>query len=110
MTSNRAALRQDHAATWFEYVKVTNDDAGEAMPDREILGTLFGYLWNPEHGFRGRLAGAMGLLLASKVLNITVNYASNMSQEPNMLQVLEGNQRTLTGRRLPSGRPSCKCL
>lgn len=48
--------------------------AGEAMADREILGTLWGYLWNPEHGFRGRLAGAMGLLLISKALNITVNF------------------------------------
>ena len=47
--------------------------AGEAMADREILGTLWGYLWNPEHGFRGRLAGAMGLLLISKALNITVS-------------------------------------
>jgi hypothetical protein len=52
--------------------------AGEAMPDREILGTLFGYLWAPEHGFRGRLAGAMGLLLASKALNITVSYMPNI--------------------------------
>ena len=49
--------------------------AGEAMADREILGTLWGYLWNPEHGFRGRLAGAMGLLLVSKALNITVSSA-----------------------------------
>ncbi len=42
------------------------------MPDREILATLFGYLWNREHGFRRRLAAAMGLLIVSKGLNITV--------------------------------------
>ncbi len=44
----------------------------DALPDREILRTLFGYLWNPEHGFRGRLAVAMGLLCVSKGLNISV--------------------------------------
>ncbi len=47
--------------------------AGEAMPDREILRTLFGYLWNKEHGFRRRIGLAMGLLVISKGANITVS-------------------------------------
>ncbi len=43
------------------------------MPDREILRTLFGYLWNKEHGFRRRIGLAMGLLVISKGANITVS-------------------------------------
>ena len=43
------------------------------MPDREILGTLFRYLWDQENGFRRRIAVAMGLLVVNKGLNITVS-------------------------------------
>jgi hypothetical protein len=46
------------------------------MSDRQILGTLAGYLWpadNPE--FRSRVLGALGLLVASKLLNVQVGGA-----------------------------------
>ena len=43
------------------------------MSERQILGTLAGYLWpadNPE--FRRRVVAAFGLLVASKLLNVQV--------------------------------------
>jgi hypothetical protein len=70
---HQTASQQSVAVSVCIHVIMTVVATGEAMADREILGTLWGYLWNPEHGFRGRLAGAMGLLLISKALNITVS-------------------------------------
>ena len=52
---------------------------GEAMPDREIIRTLFRYLWDKENGFRGRIAVAMGLLTVNKALNISVTLAYETS-------------------------------
>ena len=49
------------------------DVAEQTMPDRQILKTLAGYIMSADQpGLRSRIAVAMGLLVASKVLTIQV--------------------------------------
>lgn len=53
---------------------MTSTSIPQALPDKEILRTLAGYLLSGEQpGFRRRIAIALGLLVASKGLTIQVN-------------------------------------
>ena len=59
------------------------DVAEQTMPDGQILRTLAGYIMSADQpGLRSRIAVAMGLLVASKVLTIQVRRRTGLCSEP----------------------------
>ena len=58
------------------------DVAEQTMPDRQIIQTLAGYIVSADQpGLRSRIAVAMGLLVASKVLTIQVSACRKLTLE-----------------------------
>ena len=74
------------------------DVAEQTMPDGQILRTLAGYITSADQpGLRSRIAVAMVLLLASKVLTIQVRYWANSASDHGLCQYLQNRCCTLCG-------------